>query len=259
MNIVRALAVGLAGFVMATSLADAKTYSSAGVTVEEFQAFMTSQGLPATIKPNEGGRVERDGDQIISTEWSGIYYDVYFYDCGGGRCRTAQFAVGWDPCTVGGSLNTWNKSIRWIRAYVGAQNVCWGEMDFVVSDTTPESLAFSLNRWYAALREFKSFISTGALTSSNEFRQDGRFAAAGLISGRTTFAEAVARLGTPATDVRLSDGTRSLGYPNEQVRQRLGAKLSDPRALTTLSFNQSGVLTAVNVAGESRPARNRGH
>jgi hypothetical protein len=148
-------ALSLAALSLAPSSALAKDLPDGGMTLEEVAAWMKGEGLPAEIKTG------KDGAQTVASSLGGANFQVYPYDCKGGRCGSIQFAAGFDTKGAYGPapINDWNRDNRWTRAYSDKVNDPWLEMDF---DLTPggtyELLDDELAIWRSAIERFRKFI-----------------------------------------------------------------------------------------------------
>lgn len=136
--------------------AAAREIPANGMTAEEVADWLREAGLPATVKPDPS----TPGDQIISSSADGVNFDIYMYACDHGRCPSLQYAAGWSDIKVPPEkIAEWDRTKRYIRAYVGSSGSWWGEYDIdVAPGGTYESLGHSLARWRDMVVEFKTFI-----------------------------------------------------------------------------------------------------
>ena len=125
-----------------------------GVTREEIVALMSADGLPARIDKDSKGNV------IVKSQFAGINFDVYFYDCEADRCRSIQFAAGWSNSHASAArINEWNTTKRYLRVYSKPGRVLWAEQDAVVSRGTTENIDDALTWWERMITQFKTFMN----------------------------------------------------------------------------------------------------
>lgn len=128
-----------------------------GMTAQDVATWLLSKGYSAQIKPDS----TTPGDQIISSSVDGINFDIYMYFCTSGRCKSLQYAAGWQPRADfnADKVNQWDRGYRYIRGYVADDGGLWAEYDLdVYPGGTYEALNASLDRWRSALGEFKTFF-----------------------------------------------------------------------------------------------------
>lgn len=133
----------------------ARNLPAGGLSRQDVAAWLIGHGLRATIHNDDNGR------SIVSSNVSGVNFDVYFYGCEGERCASIQYAGGWTPLTKGTreNINDWNRQKRYIRAYLDSKNNVWGEYDVDISPGgTWEQLDKSLTQWTARIADFKAWV-----------------------------------------------------------------------------------------------------
>jgi len=126
-----------------------------GLTREEAAHWLTSHGHAANL------HADASGIMIVSSSSGGVNWDLYFYDCTGGRCTAIQYAAGWTlrAGLDAAKLNLWNKDHRYIRAYFDPKENVFGEYDVDVSPGGSwEQLDESLRTWEIQIAKFKSYI-----------------------------------------------------------------------------------------------------
>jgi hypothetical protein len=163
-----AAALTLAG-ALAAAPAAAQTASAApggaittgGLTANELADWLRSAGYSAVVKPDP----TTAGDQIISTRLDGQDVDIYLYDCNGDgdarRCTSMQYAAGWAPSSSYGvdKANAWNRTHRYIKAYLTAGNSLYGEYDLDLSPGgTYDMLNDTLANWRSTAGDFKTYF-----------------------------------------------------------------------------------------------------
>ncbi|HEY3890298.1 MAG TPA: YbjN domain-containing protein [Caulobacteraceae bacterium] len=149
-------------FLGATAPALAGPLPGDGMTATELAAWLTAAGYAATVKPD----TTTPGDQIVSTTLDGLGVDIYLYDCSGGgdarRCTSMQYAAGWAPSSTYSldRTNEWNRSHRYIKAYLTRGNSLYGEYDLDLRPGgTFEMLNETLANWRRTVGDFKTFFS----------------------------------------------------------------------------------------------------
>jgi hypothetical protein len=143
--------------------AAARDLPEGGMTATEIANWLSSNGFTAQVKPDP----TTPGDQIVSTATDGINVDIYLYDCSGTgntrRCTSMQYAAGW-PASAGYSLdkvNSWNRSNRYIKAYLTQKGGLFGEYDLDISPGgTYEMLNDCLQNWRSVVVDFSKFFNS---------------------------------------------------------------------------------------------------
>jgi len=132
-----------------------------GMTATELATWLTGAGYAAEVKPD----TTTPGDQIVSTKLDGLAVDIYLYGCSGDgdarRCTSIQYAAGWAPSSANSldRTNEWNRSHRYIKAYLTKGNSLYGEYDLDLSPGgTFEMLNDTLANWRTNAGEFKTFF-----------------------------------------------------------------------------------------------------
>lgn len=136
--------------------AAAKNLPGPGMTLEQIQAWLQSEGYKGQIETSG------DGTRSIESSADGQNFHIYQYDCKGKVCGSFQFSVGFN--TKGAfspeKMNDWNRDNRWVRAYVDKVNDPWLEYDI---DLTPGGTYELLNDefaiWRDSLGRFRKFIN----------------------------------------------------------------------------------------------------
>jgi hypothetical protein len=147
------IAAALAITLLAAAPASAGPVSAQGVTRGEVADILASHGMPAKLA------TDSKGNEIVSSSVSGINFDVYFYDCNGGRCSSIQFAAGWTNSNASQArINEWNTTKRYLRVYSKPGNVIWAEQDAVVGRGTTDNIEDYVTTWGTMLVQFKEFM-----------------------------------------------------------------------------------------------------
>jgi hypothetical protein len=106
---------------------------------------------------------DKVGDPMITSGVSGTNFQIFFYNCTDHRqCATVQFHSGYDlskPVSLE-SLNEWNRSQRFGRAYLDKENDPILEMDVDLDDGGLSSLLFidNVEFWASILGRFEKHI-----------------------------------------------------------------------------------------------------
>ncbi|HEY1752831.1 MAG TPA: YbjN domain-containing protein [Caulobacteraceae bacterium] len=134
---------------------------ASGLTAAEIADWLRGDGFSAVVKPDP----TTAGDQIISTSVDGVDVDIYVYDCSGDgdgrRCTSMQYAAGWAPSGSysADKTNEWNRTHRYIKAYLTRGNSLYGEYDLDLSPGgTFEMLNDTLVNWRSTARDFKTYF-----------------------------------------------------------------------------------------------------
>jgi hypothetical protein len=143
--------------VMATpafALVNAAPISAAGITPAEMANVMTQYGWTAKL-----GKAS-DGSPIITSQAAGATFYVYFYECHDGRCSDIQFAASWSnavpPRFTLDRVNGWNRTHRFVRAYLSPGNLITASLDARIAYGTTANVQEYLGLWRTVLGEFKS-------------------------------------------------------------------------------------------------------
>jgi Putative bacterial sensory transduction regulator len=115
-------------------------------------AQMQDAGLKAKIG------TDGQGDPMISSATAGVNFDVFFYDCAGGKdCGSIQLnscfdlAKGLDHT----AMNTWNYEMRYGKASVNDEGDPCLKMDIdMTAGVTAQTFAHSLDTWSQILGKF---------------------------------------------------------------------------------------------------------
>jgi hypothetical protein len=154
-------AAALSLFIFAGPVA-ARALPPGGMTASELASWLVGAGYPAQVKPDP----TTPGDQIVSTATDGIDVDIYLYDCSGDgdarRCTSMQYAAGW-PASGSYNMervNGWNRSNRYIKAYLTAKGGLFGEYDLDISPGgTYEMLDDCLQNWRSVVVDFNKYFN----------------------------------------------------------------------------------------------------
>jgi hypothetical protein len=159
-NVLWLAIAGLAVVLSAQPVA-ARDVPVGGMTAQDVATWLQAAGYSATVKPDP----TTPGDQIISSTISGTNYDIYMYACTSGRCRSLQYAAGWnigagDSSGITAKILSWNREKRYIRAYLSESGKSyWGEYDIdIYPGGTYELLDHSLERWGSVISDFKTYM-----------------------------------------------------------------------------------------------------
>ena len=128
------------------------------LTREEVMNWLQAKGYKASIKYDETAK-----DNYVDTTSQDVNWNIYFYSCENNRCKSIQYAAGWSDSPINdATLNTWNRTKRYIRAYHNSSASVYGEYDIDVQPGgTWENLNQTLTRWESALTNFKDLIAKG--------------------------------------------------------------------------------------------------
>lgn len=116
-----------AGLIIAAP-AVAKDYPNGGVTGNEVISDLNGIDHTGKLdKDSAGDPLVRAAFKVGDTE---IDYQIYFYGCESGRCKSIQYHVAFDGDAS--KLAEWNKGNRFGRAYAGSDNTIHVEYDIDV-------------------------------------------------------------------------------------------------------------------------------
>lgn len=107
--------------------------------------------------------VDKVGDPMVTSAYSGTTFQVLFYNCTDHKeCATVQFHSGYDfdhvlPLET---LNEWNRSQRFGRAFLDKENDPILEMDVDLDDggLTPLLFIDNIEFWTSVLPKFQKHI-----------------------------------------------------------------------------------------------------
>jgi hypothetical protein len=107
--------------------------------------------------------VDKVGDPMITSAYSGTNFQVLFYNCTNHReCATVQFHVGYDfsKAPTLDLINQWNSSERFGRAYLDKESDPILEMDVDLDDggLSPDLFVDNLEFWTSVLPKFEKQI-----------------------------------------------------------------------------------------------------
>ena len=156
-----ALAAVVAAFALAanTSVTFAKDLPAGGLTRQEVLDWLVKHGQKAKL---DYDTVAKDSTVTVTSDdgtWS-----VYFYNCSGERCKSLQYAAGWNSASVSvAQVNDWNNNRRFLRAYKTPSDAVFAEYDVDINSGTWGALDYSLERWNKQLGVFRTFLKTGSV------------------------------------------------------------------------------------------------
>jgi hypothetical protein len=107
--------------------------------------------------------VDKVGDPMITSGYSGTTFQIFFYNCTNHvGCATVQFHSGYDfttPLPLE-TINEWNRSERFGRAYLDKENDPILEMDLDLDDGGLSPLLFidNVEFWTSVLGKFEKHI-----------------------------------------------------------------------------------------------------
>ena len=107
--------------------------------------------------------VDKVGDPMITSGVSGTTFQIFFYNCTNHtQCATVQFHSGYDFETAPSldTINEWNRSQRFGRAYLDKENDPILEMDVDLDDGGLSPLLFidNVEFWASILGKFEQHI-----------------------------------------------------------------------------------------------------
>jgi hypothetical protein len=106
---------------------------------------------------------DKVGDPMITSAASGTTFQIFFYNCTAHKeCATVQFHSGYDfnkPLPLE-TINAWNSSQRFGRAYLDKENDPILEMDVDLDDggVTPLLFIDNMEFWTSILGKFEQHI-----------------------------------------------------------------------------------------------------
>jgi len=141
----------------ATQGAWARDLPAQGLSRQDILEWLQKHGYKATRHDDSLK------ENIITTSFGGVSWDIYVYACTGEYCKSIQFAAGWSgaPVTVA-QVNDWNSTKRYLRAYKNDAGL-WAEYDIDIAGGTWEQLDHSLDRWNGMVATFKQFETNGVV------------------------------------------------------------------------------------------------
>src|SRR5262245_5158576 len=98
-----------------------------GLTREEVMNWLQAKGYKVSIKYDDTAK-----DNYVDTTSLDVNWNIYFYACDSStnRCKSIQYSAGWsDSPITDATLNTWNRTKRYIRAYHNSSASVYGEYD----------------------------------------------------------------------------------------------------------------------------------
>jgi hypothetical protein len=146
------------GLILVGAPAVARDLPTGGMTATEIASWLIGKGYPAQVKPDP----TTPGDQIVSTTVDGGGVDIYLYDCHGQgdarRCTSMQYAAGFSANSSSNleNVNAWNRTKRYIKAYLTNGGSLYGEYDLDISPGgTYEMLEDELDNWRRNIVTFR--------------------------------------------------------------------------------------------------------
>jgi hypothetical protein len=107
--------------------------------------------------------VDKVGDPMVTSGYSGTTFQIFFYNCTNHvGCATVQFHSGYDfdkPLPLD-TINEWNRSQRFGRAYLDKENDPILEMDLDLDDggLSPALFIDNIEFWTSVLGKFEQHI-----------------------------------------------------------------------------------------------------
>lgn len=155
----KAMMIALAGLAAiagsSASAAEPTLINKDGMTGPEVVAWLQGEGYKAALSKDQGG------DPMIKSAAGGINFTVYFYDCEKDRCKALQFSSGFDlkdGLTLA-KVNEWNKTNRYLDAYLDDENDPYVEYDVNVNaGRTIAGLNDDFDIWTDMVGTFATFI-----------------------------------------------------------------------------------------------------
>jgi hypothetical protein len=107
--------------------------------------------------------VDKVGDPMVTSGVGGTTFQIFFYNCTNHKeCATVQFHSGYDLSTTLPleTINEWNRSERFGRAYLDKENDPILEMDLDLDDGGLSPLLFidNVEFWASVLGKFEKHI-----------------------------------------------------------------------------------------------------
>ena len=126
-----------------------------GMTLEQVAAWLKGHNVPADVT-----RDSVNGDSYILSEYRGIKFGVYLYNCLNGKCRSLQYSTGWGDAPIPlEKVNAWNRDHRFLRVYRNERNELFGEYDIgLTPGGSYEMLDGTLMRWYVLVDNFVPYF-----------------------------------------------------------------------------------------------------
>jgi len=143
-------------FAQFSSAASARDLPPGGMTVDDIVSWLQDGGYSAEI------RTDSSGERSVYSSSGGNSFHIYLYDCKNARCGSFQFSSGYDTkgAQSAATMNAWNGSNRWVRAYADNVNDPWIRYDI---DLTPGGTYELLNDefaiWRDAIARFRKAIN----------------------------------------------------------------------------------------------------
>jgi hypothetical protein len=129
---------------------------SSGLSADDVANWLKSEGYKAQVSTN------KDGSKTIQSATGGTNFNIDMYDCHDKpTCTAIQFNVGFDTKGAwnSGKMNSYNRSKRWVRAYVDDNDDPWLEQDVdLIPGGTWESLNDQFGIWRQMMGDFEKYI-----------------------------------------------------------------------------------------------------
>lgn len=148
----RLRAIATAALFLAATPAAAQTMLAEPGAVSE---VLRAKGMATELK------TDSDGDPRITATFSGKKFLVYFYGCKNHRdCETVQFYTAYSNSKADlASLNTWNRTNRFGRAYLDTQGDPCIVMDVDMTGGIPRALfEDNLEYWTSVVPQFQKYV-----------------------------------------------------------------------------------------------------
>ena len=106
---------------------------------------------------------DKVGDPMITSGVSGTSFQIFFYNCTDHKaCATVTFHSGYDLASSPGmdSINEWNRTKRFGRAYLDKENDPILEMDVDLDDggLSPALFIDNIEFWASVLADFERHV-----------------------------------------------------------------------------------------------------
>jgi hypothetical protein len=105
---------------------------------------------------------DKGGDPMLRAEGKGYKFMVLFYGCTSGRnCATVGLYAGWTGASADvDSINEWNRTNRFGRAYIDKENDPAVEMDIDLDDGGMSRLLFEdhIEFWLSVMANYSKYI-----------------------------------------------------------------------------------------------------
>jgi len=121
----RACITGALALMLLSSAARAADIPAGGFTYDDVVSWLQDRGYQAKLQ------TLNDGTKDLRSATQGINFHIKLYDCKADRCSSMQFFAGFDTHgrLSAPQMNEWNKTKRFVKAYVDSTNDPWLEFD----------------------------------------------------------------------------------------------------------------------------------